>query len=114
PETQIFLYKEGLKDEVRKSLAYVTGLVTFSDLVAKSIEIDQTLFEMAKAAKKEAAKKEAAKKEPSKSQNPAPPSSSSNRAPQPRNFSLSPAVMSSRGPHRPQASPSINAPSRSP
>jgi len=90
-DTKIYLYKEHLKDKVKESLALVTtGITTFSDLVTKSIEIDQTLFDIAKAAKKEAAKKE-----PLKFQNPAPPSSSVNRTPQPHNFSMPSAVASS-------------------
>jgi len=50
--TKIFDFKEKLKFEVQKGLAIATGLHNFDILVAKAIELDQTLFETAKAAKK--------------------------------------------------------------
>jgi hypothetical protein len=50
--TKIFDFKEKLKPEVQKGLAIATGLHNFNILVAKAIELDQTLFETAKAAKK--------------------------------------------------------------
>jgi len=45
-------YKEKLKDTVQQGIAYTTGITSFELLVAKSIEIDQVLYKIAKASTK--------------------------------------------------------------
>jgi len=50
--TMISEYKEKLKDTVQQGIAYTTGITSFELLVAKSIEIDQVLYKIAKASAK--------------------------------------------------------------
>ena len=50
--TMISEYKEKLKDTVQQGIAYTTGITSFELLVAKSIEIDQVLYKIAKASSK--------------------------------------------------------------
>jgi len=50
--TMISKYKEKLKDTVQQGIAYTTGITSFELLVAKSIEIDQVLYKIAKASTK--------------------------------------------------------------
>jgi len=50
--TMISEYKEKLKDMVQQGIAYTTGITSFELLVAKSIEIDQVLYKIAKASTK--------------------------------------------------------------
>ena len=78
--TKIFDFKEKLKSEVQKGLVIATGLTNFDVLVAKAIELDQTLFETAKAAKKaEQSQKSGPSSSSSSSRNP------SSSSPGPRN-----------------------------
>ena len=50
--TIISEYKEKLEDTVQQRIAYTTGITSFKLLVAKSIEIDQVLYKIAKASTK--------------------------------------------------------------
>jgi len=45
-------YKEKLKDTVQQGIVYTTGITDFELFIAKSIEIDQVLYKIAKASTK--------------------------------------------------------------
>ena len=94
--TRISEYKEKLKDTVQQGIAYTTGITNFELLVAKSIEIDQVLYKIAKAS---------TKKDESRSQKPM----SKDSAP-----SQSKNSSSSQSSRHPAPSPSPTQPSTSP
>jgi len=50
--TMISKYKEKLKDTVQQGIAYTTSITSFELLIAKSIEIDEVLYKIAKASTK--------------------------------------------------------------
>jgi hypothetical protein len=81
--TKIFDFKEKLKDTVQKAIAIATGIDSFDMLVAKSIEIDQVLFETAKAAKK--VESNSQKPGPSSSSHSQPPRNNPSSSSSPRN-----------------------------
>jgi len=99
-DTMIFEYKEKLKDTVQQGIAYTTGITNFELLVAKSIEIDQVLYKIAKAS---------TKKDKSCSQKPTPkdsaPSQSKNSSSQ-----SSRRLAPSPGPTQPSTSPDLSHP----
>ena len=83
--TMISEYKEKLKDTVQQGIAYTTGITSFELLVAKSIEIDQVLYKIAKAsAKKDESRSKPVSKDstPSQSKNTSSSSSSHSKSTQ--------------------------------